>query len=81
MNFTSLKMFNSYLFLLQYFPIQPHPEDSYASHMLFARGNRWKRLRAIVNPAFSSSKLKQVRVMQKWNKIVLFSFCDELNAV
>jgi len=42
------------------FAIQPHPDNEYASHMLFARGNRWKRLRAICNPAFASSKLKQL---------------------
>lgn len=48
------------------------PDDSPLNHMFTARGARWKRLRTIVNPTFSSMKLKQMLplIEEKVNKLV-----------
>ncbi|XP_013415692.1 cytochrome P450 3A29 [Lingula anatina] len=42
------------------FPLQPHPDTGRECHMLLTRGDRWKRLRTIINPTFSASKMKQM---------------------
>ena len=40
---------------------QPDPDDpNDIVSVFFARGERWKRLRTIINPAFSSKKLRQM---------------------
>ncbi|XP_074642689.1 cytochrome P450 3A29-like [Tubulanus polymorphus] len=41
----------------KYYPLQPDPDDT-AVHMLSAQGERWKRLRTIINPTFSATKMK-----------------------
>ncbi|XP_022343234.1 cytochrome P450 3A24-like [Crassostrea virginica] len=40
------------------FPVQVDPDSDENVHMFFARGERWRRLRSIVNPAFSSTKMR-----------------------
>ncbi|XP_041369842.1 cytochrome P450 3A24-like [Gigantopelta aegis] len=42
------------------FPVQVDPDYDENVHMFFARGDRWKRLRSIANPAFSSAKLRKM---------------------
>lgn len=48
-------------FSWQVFPVQVDPDSDENVHMFFARGERWRRLRSIVNPAFSSTKMRTVR--------------------
>lgn len=45
---------------LQMFPLQPDPDSDPMVHMFFAYGPRWKRLRNIIAPSFSTSKMKLV---------------------
>ena len=47
------------------YPIQPDPDSNDVIDMFLARGERWKRLRTIVNPTFSNAKMKQVRHIRK----------------
>lgn len=47
-------------FCFQVYPVQVDPDQDENVHMFFARGERWRRLRSIVNPAFSTSKMKDV---------------------
>ncbi|XP_052828840.1 cytochrome P450 3A24 isoform X1 [Octopus bimaculoides] len=42
------------------FPVQVDPDKDDEVHMFFARGDRWKRLRAISNPAFTSAKIRKM---------------------
>ncbi|VDI12059.1 Hypothetical predicted protein [Mytilus galloprovincialis] len=42
------------------YPVQVDPDQDENVHMFFARGERWRRLRSIVNPAFSTSKMKEI---------------------
>ncbi|VDH92143.1 putative cytochrome P450 CYP13A4 [Mytilus galloprovincialis] len=42
------------------YPVQVDPDQDENVHMFFARGERWRRLRSIVNPAFSTSKMKDM---------------------
>jgi hypothetical protein len=47
----------------QVFPVQVDPDGDENVHMFFARGERWRRLRSIVNPAFSSTKMRTVNIL------------------
>lgn len=51
-------------FSCQVFPVQVDPDSDENVHMFFARGERWRRLRSIVNPAFSSTKMRTVSIAQ-----------------
>ncbi|KAJ8317594.1 hypothetical protein KUTeg_005498 [Tegillarca granosa] len=42
------------------FPVQVDPDTDENVHMFFARGERWRRLRSIVNPAFSTAKMRMM---------------------
>ncbi|KAK3094487.1 hypothetical protein FSP39_002359 [Pinctada imbricata] len=44
-------------------PVQVDPDRDENVHMFFARGERWRRLRSIVNPAFSTSKMRLMTPM------------------
>ena len=48
------------MFLLQIWPVQVDPDRDEEVHMFFARGERWRRLRSIANPAFSTCKMRLV---------------------
>jgi cytochrome P450 len=43
-------------------PVQVDPDKSDDVHLFFARGQRWKRLRSVINPYFTANKLRKVRV-------------------
>ena len=53
----------SNLFSMQVFPVQVDPDKDEEVHMFFARGDRWKRLRAISNPAFTNAKIRKVYII------------------
>lgn len=55
-------------FSWQVFPVQVDPDSDENVHMFFARGERWRRLRSIVNPAFSSTKMRTVRKNKYFSK-------------
>lgn len=59
------------------YPVQVDPDYDENVHMFFARGERWRRLRSIVNPAFSTAKMKDM--MPTINKRVneLMEIIDE----
>lgn len=44
-------------------PVQVDPDRDEEVHMFFARGERWRRLRSIANPAFSTSKMRMLSPM------------------
>lgn len=56
-------------FLFKVVPLQ-HREDAPNINLLLAARGRWKRLRLIMNPTFSSSKLKEVPIYFKLNSIL-----------
>ncbi|XP_064630463.1 cytochrome P450 3A4-like isoform X1 [Lineus longissimus] len=41
------------------FPIMPDPADDKMVSVILANGHRWKRIRSILSPTFSTNKLKQ----------------------
>ncbi|XP_060063954.1 cytochrome P450 3A24-like [Ylistrum balloti] len=45
------------------FPVQVDPDRDENVHMFFARGERWRRLRSIINPAFSTTKMRNMTPM------------------
>lgn len=45
------------------FPVQVDPDRDEEVHMFFARGERWRRLRSIANPAFNTSKMRLMSPM------------------
>ncbi|GFN83367.1 cytochrome p450 3a29-like [Plakobranchus ocellatus] len=54
-----IKQFNNF-HARKLWPVQVDPDSDEDVHMFFARGRRWKRLRNVVNPAFSASKIRQM---------------------
>ncbi|KAL8615726.1 hypothetical protein ACOMHN_007479 [Nucella lapillus] len=54
-----VKQFNNF-HARKLWPVQEDPDNSEDIHLFFARGQRWKRLRSIVNPAFTASKLRKM---------------------
>ncbi|KAL8615728.1 hypothetical protein ACOMHN_007481 [Nucella lapillus] len=54
-----VKQFNNF-HSRKLWPVQPDPDESEDVHLFFAHGQRWKRLRSIVNPAFTASKLRKM---------------------
>lgn len=45
------------------FPVQVDPDQDEEVHMFFARGERWRRLRGIADPAFSTVKMRMMSPM------------------
>ncbi|XP_053407088.1 putative cytochrome P450 CYP13A10 isoform X1 [Mercenaria mercenaria] len=45
------------------FPVQVDPDKDEEVHMFFARGERWRRLRSIANPAFNTGKMRLMSPM------------------
>lgn len=45
------------------FPVQPDPDSEKDVSLFTARGKRWKRLRTICNPTFTSAKMKKMYPM------------------
>lgn len=62
------------LFLFKVVPLQ-HKEDAPNINLLLAARGRWKRLRLIMNPTFSSSKLKEVLIYFKLNSVLFIITC------
>ncbi|GFN83402.1 cytochrome p450 3a29-like [Plakobranchus ocellatus] len=54
-----IKQFNNF-HARKLWPVQVDPDSDEDVHIFFARGTRWKRLRNVVNPAFSASKIRQM---------------------
>ncbi|GFS07439.1 cytochrome P450 3A29-like [Elysia marginata] len=54
-----IKQFNKF-HARKLWPVQVDPDKDEDVHMFFARGRRWKRLRNVVNPAFSAAKIRQM---------------------
>ncbi|KAH9513224.1 hypothetical protein Btru_034410 [Bulinus truncatus] len=54
-----VKQFNNF-HARKLWPVQVDPDNDEDVHMFFARGRRWKRLRGVVNPAFSASKIRKM---------------------
>ena len=54
-----IKQFNNF-HARKLWPVQVDPDESEEVHLFFARGQRWKRLRSVINPAFTASKLRKV---------------------
>ncbi|KAL4231955.1 hypothetical protein ACF0H5_009532 [Mactra antiquata] len=44
-------------------PVQVDPDKDEEVHMFFARGERWRRLRSISNPAFNTCKMRMMSPM------------------
>ncbi|KAL5015759.1 hypothetical protein ScPMuIL_005348 [Solemya velum] len=57
-----VKRFKSF-YARKVFPVQVDPDKDEDVHMFFARGERWRRLRSIVNPAFSTPKMRMMAPM------------------
>lgn len=57
-----VKKFNNF-HARKLWPVQVDPDKSEEVHLFFARGQRWKRLRSAVNPAFSASKLRKMQIL------------------
>ncbi|XP_076464210.1 cytochrome P450 3A2-like [Babylonia areolata] len=55
-----VKQFNNF-HARKLWPVQVDPDNTDDAHLFFARGQRWKRLRSIVNPAFTASKLRKMQ--------------------
>ncbi|KAL3863942.1 hypothetical protein ACJMK2_005663 [Sinanodonta woodiana] len=53
-------------------PVQVDPDNDEDVHMFFARGERWRRLRSIANPAFSTVKMRQMSplINQQINNLI-----------
>lgn len=60
----------NFFFLHQIFPVQVDPDKDEEVHMFFARGERWRRLRSIANPAFNTGKMRLV----SQNNLLQFGF-------
>ncbi|XP_012940720.1 cytochrome P450 3A43 [Aplysia californica] len=54
-----IKQFNKF-HARKLWPVQVDPDKDEDVHLFFARGRRWKRLRNVVNPAFSAAKIKRM---------------------
>ncbi|BFY97910.1 hypothetical protein BsWGS_00950 [Bradybaena similaris] len=54
-----IKQFNKF-HARKLWPVQVDPDKDEDVHMFFARGRRWKRLRLVVNPAFSAAKIRKM---------------------
>ncbi|KAK6174276.1 hypothetical protein SNE40_017586 [Patella caerulea] len=54
-----VKQFHNF-YARKVWPVQADPETDERVHMFFAMGDRWRRLRSVVSPAFSSSKMRQM---------------------
>ncbi|XP_059172501.1 cytochrome P450 3A43-like [Physella acuta] len=54
-----IKQFNNF-HARKLWPVQVDPDKDEDVHMFFARGKRWKRLRSVVNPAFSAAKIRKM---------------------
>ncbi|KAK0057347.1 cytochrome P450 3A43-like isoform X1 [Biomphalaria pfeifferi] len=54
-----VKQFNNF-HARKLWPVQVDPDKDEDVHMFFARGRRWKRLRGVVNPAFSAAKIRKM---------------------
>ncbi|XP_050396834.1 cytochrome P450 3A12 [Patella vulgata] len=55
-----VKQFHNF-YARKVWPVQVDPETDEKVHMFFAMGDRWRRLRSVVSPAFSSNKMRRVR--------------------
>ncbi|ELU14194.1 hypothetical protein CAPTEDRAFT_220559 [Capitella teleta] len=72
-----IKNFNKF-HARKYFPLQPNPVTHPVCSMVVAEGQRWKRLRNISNPSFTSSKLKHATKMMNQKSEKLLQKLEEL---
>lgn len=59
------------------FPFQPNPDKAKRASMFVAEGERWKRLRTVVNPAFTELKMKAMYPLIKKNIDALIANLDK----
>ncbi|XP_070210563.1 putative cytochrome P450 CYP13A4 [Littorina saxatilis] len=71
-----IKQFNNF-HARKLWPVQVDPDQSEEVHLFFARGQRWKRLRSVVNPAFTASKLRKMEPQMNQSADRLIEVLDE----